>query len=69
MFEKFGSMFNSFMMEVPTIFALQITGLESKSVDWFLYVRDPRHERIKHATGDQMLYPGAACYNVWLNIL
>ena len=35
--------FNSFMTEVPTI----STDLQNKSMDWFLYDRDLRHERVK----------------------
>ena len=36
---------NSFMMEVPFI-KNQSIDLQSKSMDWFLYDRDLRHERI-----------------------
>ena len=37
---------NSFMTEVPR-YRNQSIGLLSKSVDWFLYDRDLRHERVK----------------------
>ena len=42
------SFFNSFMMEVFIILNQSIN-LQSKSVDWFLYVSDFRHERVKYA--------------------
>ena len=34
---------NSFMTEVPT--------MQSKSMEWFLYARDLRHERVKMSCG------------------
>ena len=42
------SFFNSFIMEVFIILNQSIN-LQSKSVDWFLYVSDFRHERVKYA--------------------
>ena len=38
-------LFNSFMTEVPA--RNQSVDLSSKSMDWFLYGRDLRHERVK----------------------
>ena len=35
---------NSFMTEVPIIYRNLPIDLESKSMDWFLYDRDLRHE-------------------------
>ena len=39
------SALNSFMMEVPT-YRNQPIDLQSKSVDWFLYDRDLRYEKV-----------------------
>ena len=37
---------NSFMAEVPIIYRNQPIDLQSKSMGWFLYDRDLRHERV-----------------------
>ena len=37
---------NSFMAEVPIIYRNQSIDLQSKSMGWFLYDRDLRHERV-----------------------
>ena len=38
---------NSFMMEIPLSYRIQSIDLQRKSMDWFLYDMDVRHESVK----------------------
>ena len=44
------SVFNSFMTKVPS-YRNQFIDLQSKSMNWFLYNRDLRHERVNTYIG------------------
>ena len=43
---RFSDFFNSFMTEVSIIYRNQSINLLCKSMDWFLYDRNLRHERV-----------------------
>ena len=45
---------NSFMTEAPILQTPVSTDLQSKSIVWFLYDRDFRHERVDVSTHDNV---------------
>ena len=50
--KRFPGRLNSFMIEGPIIHRNKSTDLLCKSVDWFLYDRYLRHERVKSQVND-----------------
>ena len=55
-------MFNSFMAMVPIV-QNQFIDLQRKSMYWFLYDRNHRHERVKYSLSHQMPYKHSTSKN------